>query len=1016
MKKTIYFKRRNSLALCIAAVTSAMAQSLPLYAQDSAAIEEITVTGSRIRQTDGMAAPTPVTVMTTDELSNFDPGGTVSEQLDALPQFFNTITPQRNGGSLAFTVGSFLNMRNLGSQRTLVLLDGARMAPGDKRGPVNVDTFPTALVRTVDVVTGGASAAYGADALGGVTNFIIDREFEGLKISTGTGISEYGDGFRWNASVAGGFGIGDRINVIGSLEARQIDQIIRTTDELDSDWYRRWGFVTNPTWAPGAPAGTPQRLTMPDVAPTDRHVYGMISGTRTELDGMVFNREGTAVVPFRDGNLTSRSGAGTTRTTSGGPESEIAYKAWEGPGQGQEVAGRSMFLAGQYRFSDNLSGYAQAVVGRSENGSVNERGSVNGITMTSIWAPAIAVDNAYLPDYVRQVMLDNGVQEFTLSKSGGFVGVPDIGIDSRDDNTFTTQTYTFGFDYDLSNSWNVRGSYSTGETERLTHTYNMTRIDRMFLGMDAVVHPDTGAIVCRVNLPQYSPTPEQLREAGLASGLTNSRTASDPQPQPLESPVGLDGTVEGCVPYNVFGHGNVSEDAIEYVGTVKKSIGIVEQDFAELLATGELFEGWGYGPVSGAFGLTWRESSFSDEAQPAEVDALGPPLNVPDLGIRGIARGYSGGSPNLHKFSTVPKISGKYNVWEYFGELNAPIWESGTGNQRIGGSLAFRQSDYNTSGRVEAWKVGLDFQVIEGLRLRATQSQDVREATFSERFDAQGGGGNVRDRENNDELVSITVVASGNPNLKPETADTTVFGVVFEPQWDWAQGLSVSADWYEVDIADAISQISQQDVVDRCFAGVTEQCANIERDPNTGGITRVFRRFFNQDKALVEGVDFEVAYRRDVDFFDGEFESVSLRLLGGKILTRKDIAANGIASNLMDQYTMPEITANITGTYTYGPWSFQLQGRHISGEKLNRNWVEGVDVDRNWVNSSTWWNGTLRYSSELPNGATWNIGLNVLNMFDTAPPIIPQTTGDQGVSDQYDEYGRRYNLSLNLQF
>jgi len=418
-----------------------------------------------------------------------------------------------------------------------------------------------------------------------------------------------------------------------------------------------------------------------------------------------------------------------------------------------------------------------------------------------------------------------------------------------------------------------------------------------------------------------------------------------------------------------------------------------------------------------AAGLTWRESSFSDEALPADVDALGPPQNAPDLGIRGIARGYTGGSPNLHKFSTVPKISGKYDVWEWFTEINAPIWESGSGEQTLGSSLAFRQSDYNTSGRVEAWKVGFDFQVMEGLRLRATRSQDVREATFSERFDAQGGGGGVDDPLLGIDDVSITVVASGNPNLSPETADTTVFGVVFEPQWEWADGLRVSADWYEVDIEDAISQIGQQDVVDRChIQGVQEQCANIERDPATGGITRVFRRFFNQDAAIVEGVDFEVRYTREVDLFSSDFENVTLRVLGGKTLTREDIAANGTVSTLMDQYTMPELTANITGTYSLGPWSLQLQGRHISSENRNRNWVEGVDVDSNKVPSSTWWNGTLRYSSELQNGGSWNVGFNVLNMFDKNPPIIPSSTGSQGVANQYDIFGRRYNLSLNLQF
>src|SRR5690606_11429639 len=123
--------------------------------------------------------------------------------------------------------------------------------------------LPTALVRTVDVVTGGASAAYGADALGGVTNFIIDREFEGLKINAGAGSTEFGDGDRWNASIAGGFAIGERLNVIASFETRHIDQIDRDPEELDSDWFRRWGHVTNPDWSPGAPPGVPQRLTMP---------------------------------------------------------------------------------------------------------------------------------------------------------------------------------------------------------------------------------------------------------------------------------------------------------------------------------------------------------------------------------------------------------------------------------------------------------------------------------------------------------------------------------------------------------------------------------------------------------------------------------------------------------------------------------------------------------------------------------------------------------------------------------
>src|SRR5690606_14491334 len=190
---------------------------------------------------------------------------------------------------------------------------------------------------------------------------------------------------------------------------------------------------------------------------------------------------------------------------------------------------------------------------------------------------------------------------------------------------------------------------------------------------------------------------------------------------------------------------------------------------------------------------------------------------------------YTGGSPNLHQFSTVPLISGEFNVWEWFGELQAPFWESASGAQRLGGSLAYRTSDYNLSGRSESWKLGIETQIVEGLRFRATKSRDVREASFSERFDMQGGGGGVEDPLFNGERFGITVVASGNPNLAPEIADTLVAGFVFQPSWAWADGLSLSTDWYSVDIRDSIEQISHQEVVDRCFEGDTEQCANIIR-------------------------------------------------------------------------------------------------------------------------------------------------------------------------------------------
>jgi outer membrane cobalamin receptor len=183
--------RRTALSSAIVLALGATG-SRPLFAQEpdsgaDSASELVVVTGTRVRATDGMAEPTPVTTVTPQELAVFEPGSTIAEQLDALPQFFNTGTAQRGGPSFfGDGGGSYLDMRGLGRDRTLVLFDGLRVPPADKRGQVNIDTLPNALVRSVDIVTGGASAAYGADALGGVTNFILDRQFQGIKVSATT--------------------------------------------------------------------------------------------------------------------------------------------------------------------------------------------------------------------------------------------------------------------------------------------------------------------------------------------------------------------------------------------------------------------------------------------------------------------------------------------------------------------------------------------------------------------------------------------------------------------------------------------------------------------------------------------------------------------------------------------------------------------------------------------------------------------------------------------------------------
>ncbi len=781
----------GGFALTVAVSTLSIASSRNVRAQNVGEqpreLEEITVTGSRVRRTDGMAEPTPVTTLTPQELQIFEPGSTVAEQLDALPQFFSTGTAQRGGPALfGDGGGSYLDMRGLGRDRTLVLFDGSRVVPADKRGQVNVDTLPTALIRSIDVVTGGASAAYGADALGGVTNFILDREFQGVKISAGTGMNAFNnDGRNWHASFAGGTDVGDRIHIIGSVESRHVDEVQRDPADLDPSWFRRWGFIQNPAWNASDPPGTnPQRIVVPWVAPRATHVNGWIGPpfgvpATSALARMRFTNDGSALVPFDDGNMHDNS------FISGGPEAQISNLTQPGGPSGAEVDQTTAFFSVKFALNDNVDLFADLLSGSVESNSTSY---VSGATWSSIWSATVFRENAYLPDSVAAIMDAEGRSSFRISKAGSYPGMLDVDTNGRSHNEFDTRSYRLGIDWAMNDNWQMRFSYQSGRSEKLTGEYGSLRVDRVNLAIDAVeVYSDmrdvnadgivdlidpadrgTGTVIC--NVQRYNPTPAELAATPAIQGQVSSRDEN----LPLASPVGLDDTIGGCVPFNVMGNAQISPQAAAYIMTPKWGESVVEQDFAELLVTGEVSQGWGAGPLSLATGLTYRDQSFRDGAFPADVDALGPPFNAPELGIRGIASAWSGGSPNLHQFSTVSLLSGQYDVLEWFGELNVPMWQSESGDRRIGTSFAYRSSDYSSVGRVEAWKAGLDFQVVRDLRLRATRSRDVREATFAERFDNSPGGGTITtDQATGQTNVVVTSTAVGNPNLRPEVADTT---------------------------------------------------------------------------------------------------------------------------------------------------------------------------------------------------------------------------------------------------
>lgn len=1006
--------KTKTLSLSIAAISSLSMGSATL-AQDNDAVEEINITGTRIRQSTGMTTPVPVTAVTMPELTNFDPGGTVSEQLNGLPQFFGNRSAQSSTGALNAGSGSSnLNLRGIGPNRTLVLFDGSRVVPADINGATGIDTFPTALMRTVDVVTGGASAAYGADALGGVVNFVLNREFQGLRAQVGTGTTEFGDGSRWDFSIAGGTQIGDKLNVIGSVEARHINQILRDPQKLD-DWWQRWGHVTNPAWVSlTATPNIPQRLTLPWVSSTLATPTGMIwAATRTAanslpltpfaLNGMTFTNDGQNVRPFIRGDVyagpTNQAVVGSSVSQSGGPESQIANAAFENGPYGAETVGRSGFGAIKYDFTDTLSGFAQVMIGRSETNSPGRRSAYN---LSGTSHATIFRDNAFLPASVAAAMDAAGITSFQLHKQGSFKGDNTIGLgDGRE--TFTTISWSTGLELALPNEWDLRATWQSGESRNNAGLFGQTRQDRVYLGMDAVRDPNTGAIVCRVQL--FNPTPAQLANTPALAGRES------PVGGKLKSPIGLDNTIRDCVPYNVMGAGNMSQEAVEYTQSPRSELSIVEQDFAEILLTGDLLEAW-QGPLSFAAGLTWRDQSFEQTILPRDVYELGPPLNAPELGIRGIPSGVTGGSETLHRLSSLRDASGDLDVWEWFTELNLPLWESQSGSQSLDSNASYRSSDYSRSGRIDSWKLGLDFQVFEDLRLRATKSRDVREPTFFELYNTRGGGpGNVLDPVTGTQY-GTTAKAAGNPDLRPEIGNTLVAGMVYQPSW--FNGFQLSADWYEVEIQDAVNSLGAQAIVDGCyFNNAQDFCQLITRD-DTGLIVMIINGALNVDQERAEGIDVEASYRMEPDFFADESESLSLRLLAGHIIERARTPLNGTPTPLSGAVGSPEVTANATLGYNVGPYGIQFQQRFIDNTKVNINWVEGRDVDDNTVASGNYTNLRLSYEGDMSEGGTWNVSFNVTNLFDRSPPIVASGSGNQNLPSGYDLYGRRYQISFNV--
>jgi outer membrane receptor protein involved in Fe transport len=364
--------------------------------------------------------------------------------------------------------------------------------------------------------------------------------------------------------------------------------------------------------------------------------------------------------------------------------------------------------------------------------------------------------------------------------------------------------------------------------------------------------------------------------------------------------------------------------------------------------------------------------------------------------------------------------------------------------------VAGRWANYSGAGTIWAYKAGLDLGISDAFRLRGTYSRDVRAGNLSERFDKTGGAGNVTDpravsaNPNGGQTYLVTIFSGGNPNIKPEKADTFTAGAVIEP--GFAPGLSFSADWYRVKIKDAISTVGVNEVAKRCLIDQDPAfCALVTTDPaQNDKIIVVGNQYVNVAQSKVEGIDAELDYRTGLNLLGGGEERLSARLFATYLINRSDIGAataatpdpqpvrfdglTGINPSTGAAGLFPKWKANANLTYNNGPFTWFTQIRYIGSGKNAytlsgftdgiEDAVEGVNIEDNSVPAVVYVDMRFDYDFKVGNSSV-DVFASVTNLFDKSPPVTPTYGSFGGYTTQanaglFDVLGRRFTIGAKF--
>jgi outer membrane receptor protein involved in Fe transport len=981
---------------------TAQAQQAQQAQQSAENVESVTVSASRISIA-GFTAPTPVTVVDSEKLqmnayANITDDVRQLPQVNAPPASFGV----SQGAASPGTAGAnLLNLRNLGVTRTLVLFDGQRIVNSNLTGGVDITTLPSAIISRVDVVTGGASAAWGSDAVAGVVNFVIDHNFVGLKGNIQGGDTTNGEVRSLSAQTVWGENFsGDR----GHVEvAAQYNLRPDTALLIDEKWYRGAYLVSNPgVVAATATNASPLFVVANHVGLAAATMGGLITsspaGTGTvgvngvtalapanALRGIQFVGSGQ-VTQANFGNITANS------LSNGG---SLTDRESEAPWQtlGNPNTTYALFADSWYKITDTIKASLQM-----NYGYFTGKGDAQSFQQLSL---TIQPDNAFIPASVRQAMIAGGIPSFTMGTLNG---------NNFNNNTATGENYTrqaagalapattynhrqlmravLTLDGSLGSDWLWNTYYSHSQTRFWVRTNGVDVLANLQAAQDAVVV-----------------TPGNVGNSNFALGSVVCRSSLPGQPPFV---VGKVTAAPGCQPLNVFGEGVASASGIAYATGNN-------QDFENMTLTMDVFEAsmqgklpWSLpaGDIAVAFGFHYRKEAGKNVAT-----------------TTGDAGGYSVGN-----YANFP--SSNINVKEGFLEIDAPILKDMV-VQSLDFNAAGRMTDYSTSGLVETWKLGFTSQINDDIRLRSVWSVDIRAPTVQDLFaPANVNTGSANDPKTG-KPVSIISNVLGNPALSPEVARTISGGVVLTPHW--VPGLTFSLDWYNLNLTDGIASVSQNLIINTCTANINDPlCSALVFSGPNGALSIINRVPVNIASLRTSGMDISANYVTDL--WDGTLDmSFTANYTDELTIVSPGSPANdyaGVLGQMASQIAGSSKWKGIAAaTYRSGPWSFTTQVRWYGSAILNNAWNTGnqataltrYEVADNVFNIDPTAYLDLRASYDWsPN---WQLYGAVDNLLNIPPALVPGYSG--GIQSnggpthsvtQYDLLGREVRAGVRFNF